>query len=128
MLYAEDSFFTLSMGGRVALGVLSVTLAIACLWFVYWIVEGTGRLVRALIAIAVLYLFVWVSPQIYYLLYLVIIDDLPLQWVVQAPPNWRKMLALITFTERATLTEHSQGLLFWGLILTALLRRRPKGE
>lgn len=128
MLYAEDSFFTLSTGGQAAVGCLSVSLSVACLYCVYCFVEGLGRLVRLIIALVVFYLFVWLSPQVYYMLYLALIDDLPVQWVIQSPPGWRKILALITFTDRATLTEHGQGLLFWALVVTALLRSRRKAE
>lgn len=128
MLYAEDSFFTLGMGGRIGLVFVSVLLSVGSIWFVFWFVHGLGRFVRVLLALAVFYLFVWISPQIYYMYYLVIIDGLPLQWVIQSPPSWQKIIRLMTFTDRATLTEHGQGLLWWGLALVALLRRRPRTE
>lgn len=128
MLYAEDSFFTLGIGGRIGLALISLVLCAACVWFVFWFVDGMGRVVRLLIAMVVFYMFVWLSPQIYYLYYLIIIDDLPLQWVVQTPPNWRKIGALVTFTDRATLTEHGQGVLWWLLAIVAMSRRRPRAE
>ncbi|MEM9581714.1 MAG: hypothetical protein AAGA08_01225 [Pseudomonadota bacterium] len=126
MLYAEDSFFTLSLAGRIALASLSLVLSVGCLWIVFYCVEGLGRFVRLLIALAVFYLFIWLSPQVYYLFYLIIIDGLPLQWVIQSPPGLRKILRLMTFTERATLTEHGQGVLWWALAVTALMRRRTR--
>lgn len=128
MLYAEDSFFTLGLGGRIGLVFVSALLAAGCVWFVIWFVHGLGRPVRCLIALAVFYLFVWLSPQFYYMYYLLIFDGLPLQWVIQSPPSWRKIIGLVSFTDRSTLTAHGQGVLWWVLVLVALLRRRPRAE
>ncbi|MDA8747609.1 hypothetical protein N9M66_05295 [Litoreibacter sp.] len=128
MLYANDSFFTLGTGGQIGLVCLSVLLFAGCVWFVFWFVKGLGRLIRVLVALTVFYLFVWLSPQIYYMYYLVIFDDLPLQLVVKSPPGWRKIFGVMTFAERATLTEHGQAIFWWILAAIALLRRRPKAE
>ena len=127
-MYAEDSFFTLGMGARIALVCLTLTLSVLCLWLVWYMTEGIGRVGRVLIAVGIFYLFIWVSPQVYYMLYWAVSDGLPLQWVVQSPPNPLKLFKLLTFTDRATLTEHGQGVLGWLLIVTGLLQRRSRAD
>ena len=128
MIYAEDSFFTLGSGGRVALVCLTVVLSAFCLWLVWYLAEGFGRFTRVLLSLALLWLFLWVSPQAYYMLYYAIIDGLPLQWVVQSPPTPIKLAKLMSFTDRATLSEHGQGVLGWMMMIVALLRRRPRTD
>lgn len=127
-MYAEDSFFTLGTGGQIGLLCLTGLLGVLCLWLVWYLVEGFGRFVRVLIALAVFWLFLWLSPQVYYMFYLIIIDGLPLQWVVQTPPEPMKMVRLLSFTDRVTLTEHGQGVLGWAMMVLALLRRRPRAD
>lgn len=127
-MYAEDSFFTLGMGGRIALVGLTLILSLLCLWLIWYMTEGIGRVARVLIAVGVFYLFIWLSPQVYYMLYWVIGDGLPLQWVVQSPPNPLKLFQLMTFTDRTTLSDHGQGVLGWLMIVTGLLQRRSRAD
>lgn len=127
-MYAEDSFFTLGMGGRIGLLCLTGLLSALCLWLVWYLVEGAGRFVRVLIALAVFWAFLWLSPQIYYLFYVLLNPGLPLQWVVQSPPDPIKLARLLSFTDRITLTEHGQGVLGWAMMALALLRRRPRTD
>ncbi|MEM8658818.1 MAG: hypothetical protein AAGF22_12060, partial [Pseudomonadota bacterium] len=63
------------------------------------------------------------SPQIYYEYYRLVLDGLPAQWVIRLPdPAW--LLRLVTFQDRATLSDHGKGLLFWLLVLFAVRSRR----
>ncbi|EFL88908.1 conserved hypothetical protein [Ahrensia sp. R2A130] len=79
-----------------------------------------------MIAVIAFALFDWLTPQIYYFYYMVLIDNLPLQIVTQMPPSPLKLLHLLTFSERSNLSFHSRGLLGWTLIAGAALQwRRP---
>ncbi len=126
MGYGEDSFFTLGWGGRIGVVAISLILLGLCLWVCYAATGGLGRVWRVLIALAVFWLFVWLSPQVYYMFYLLIFDGLPLQWVIGAPPGADAVLRLMTFTERVTLSEHGKGVMGWAMVMAALLRRRVK--
>ena len=126
MGYGEDSFFTLGWGGRVGVVAISLILFGFCLWVSYAAAASLGRVWRVSIALVAFWLFVWLSPQVYYMFYLLIFDGLPLQWVIKAPPGADVLLSLMTFTERATLSEHGKGVLGWAMVAAALLRRRVK--
>lgn len=115
--YAGDSFFTLTMGERAGLVVLSLTL---------WSgVVMLGRWLRGPIwAVVLFWGFVWLSPQVYYLYYQAIFDGLPWQIVVKAPPGPLDLLRLLAFRAADNLSAHGQGLLGWSLIGAALWRYR----
>ncbi len=127
MGYGEDSFFTLGAGGRVGVVAISLILFALCGCVVWFAGAGLGRVWRVLIALAVFWGFVWLSPQAYYMFYLMIFDGLPLQWVARLP-GFDLVARLLTFTDRATLSDHGKGVLGWVLIALALLRRRAKVE
>ncbi len=119
-MYEGDSFFTLTTGGQVGLAILSLILALIWL-LVEW------RFARFLwgfvLAAALFYLFVYLSPQIYYSYYRVIIGGLPAQWVI-SPPSLTHMIDLLSFRAGSTLSAHSQGALGWSLLAVALIRFR----
>ncbi|MCK0168793.1 hypothetical protein MWU52_14635 [Jannaschia sp. S6380] len=110
--YADDSFFTLTASGQVGLAVLS--LGLACLMGL-----AALRLHRVLWALALFGAFVWLSPQVYYLYYVAIIDGLPWQIVVGRPPGPGTLLRLLTFTGDANLSDHGKGVLGWAMIALA---------
>jgi hypothetical protein len=75
LMYDQDSFFTLGVLGQLGLLAISVSMLIITTWAVmriraFWFT----KLVIALIGF---YLFVWLSPQIYYTYYLFIFDGSP---------------------------------------------------
>lgn len=123
-MYDGDTFFSLTMTARVGLGFLSAVLA--ALTAAAFIKVGCrmSRPVRLLLAPVFLWLFVWLSPQVFYLYYMAVFDDLPLQNVVQAPPGPGEILRLLGFAGTARLSHHAQGLLGWGLIVLACLGER----
>lgn len=121
-LYAEDSFFTLSVSGRIGLVILSVLLAALILWLAWRWSAGKHILARAAIGLGLFIGFEWLSPQIYYAYYLVIFDGLPVQWVIGWPPGPASLVRLLSFTENANLSFHSRGVLGWALVLVALFR------
>lgn len=125
-VYDGDSFFTLSLAGQAGLIVLSTFLSACAIWAGWRISQDRRIFTRILIALAALYLFAWLSPQIYYGYYLIIFDGLPLQIVVQSPPPPGEVARLLSFQANSTLSDHSKGALGWLLILACLFRvNRP---
>lgn len=124
-LYDGDSFLTLSLAGRIGLIALSALLSAITIWASWRIGRGRRFATRILTALAMLYLFTWLSPQVYYGYYLMIFDGLPLQIVIHAPPSPADVAGLLTFQANATLSDHSKGALGWLLIAASLFRMRP---
>ena len=125
-MYAEDSFFTLSVAGRVGLVCLSSAMAIAMFWFAriaFRFVDGVPQVKRLLarlgISTGLFWAFVWLSPQIYYLYYQAIFDGLPWQFVIGYPPGLGALVDLLAFAAAQTLSDHSKGALGWGLAIHA---------
>lgn len=122
-MYQGDSFFTLTGGQQAGLVILSTGLM--ALTVITSRQLGRGTIIYRLgAALLVFYLFVWVSPQVYYQYYRLIIDGLPAQWVIGAPPGLPRIARLLLFQDTPNLSNHAQGLLGWGLLLLALLRRK----
>lgn len=116
-MYSEDSFHTLSIYGRLAVLVLSMAMFAGLFGASYILMKGRRGAVRIVIAAALFWVFVWLSPQVYYTLYGFLFDGLPRQWVVGTPPTLDELWGLITFSGRQTLSAHGKGLLFWALVL-----------
>lgn len=112
-MYEGDSFFILSAAGQAGLAGLSALLAVlagACVLAL----KGVGwRLTAALCAF---WLFLWLTPQIYYLYYQIILDDLPWQIIVGPPPSPDRLLDLLLFRGPGTLSNHAKGVLGWALL------------
>lgn len=121
-MYAGDPFFSLTLIGRTGLIVLSLLLAAFTMSAFVRCARQLRRPARLLLALLVLWVFVWLSPQAYYLYYMILIDGLPLQNVVQPPPGPFEIIGLLSFSGKASLAHHSQGLLGWALILLSFLQ------
>ncbi|SHF38021.1 hypothetical protein SAMN05444273_105337 [Litoreibacter ascidiaceicola] len=122
-MYESDSFFTLTAPQQIGLVAMSAGLML-CWGYVAWRLGAKRPLIlRIVIGVAVFASFVWLSPQIYYQYYRVIIDGLPAQWVIGWPPGPRHILRLLSFQADANLSAHSQGLLGWLLLGLAAVRR-----
>lgn len=117
-MYENDSFYTLSQGGQLGLLLLSAALGVALLWLGWRLMRSQRRGVALVIAVALFVGFVWLSPQIYYTYYRQIFAGLPAQWVIGWPPIL-DAVRFATFTGPANLSAHSQGLLFWLLVVLA---------
>lgn len=119
-MYEGDSFFTLSMWGQAGLVIISLILAL--IWLsVEW---RFARFLWGFVLAALLfYAFVYVSPQVYYSYYQVIIGGLPEQWVI-SPPTLTHMGELLSFRAGNSLSAHAQGALGWSLFAVALIRFR----
>ena len=122
-MYQGDSFFTLSTGGQIGLAVLSGMLVFLAI--------GAVRLCRRKVAaraaapaigLVLWWLFLWLSPQVYYLYYQLIFEDLPWQVVIGWPPGAVRLIELLTFQGNVTLSDHGVGALGWAMILAGLPR------
>ena len=119
-MYSGDSFFTLSPWGQVGLALLSGVLTIAMVWLTWRLAKGR-RLVWRLILWAIGFVgFVWLSPQIYYLYYWVLIDGLPMQAVIAKLPEVERLLDVILLRKH-TLSIHGQAALCLLMLAAALV-------
>ena len=108
-----DSFFLLSAAGRVGLAGLSALLAVAAGAAVLAFKTPVGRIASGLL---VFWLFLWLTPQVYYLYYQIILDDLPWQIILGPPPSPDALLDQLLFRGPATLSNHAKGVLGWALL------------
>jgi len=126
-IYERDSFFELTIPGRAGLTMLSIILAFIVVCIAYNLYKhcprqnpGIGLGLRLVTAVALLWLFSWLSPQAYYLYYQAIFDDLPWQIVIMTPPSIGDLGDILFFQGKNSLAEHSKAALGWILILGAL--------
>ena len=127
-MYQQDSFFDLSGWGQVGLALISVTLFVAMLLITRRLLRCFPVWARIGGALVLFWLFVWASPQIYYMYYRMIIPDLPLQWVIWHAREPLKPLEMLFFAYQSNLSAHGQGILGWAMILTAMGFPRARGE
>ena len=121
-MYQQDSFFDLSLWERVGLLCISATLAILFLLATRALLRERPVWLRVAGALILFWIFVWVSPQVYYTYYRMIIPDLPLQWVIWPPPWPGKAVLMMAFSGPQNLSAHSQGILGWALVLAPFLK------
>ncbi len=120
LMYEGDSFFTLTVLERAGLVLWSLAMVAGSLWLMRIAVRRAHWAVRLAGAAVAFWAFVWLSPQLYYAYYLMIFDGLPLQIVVRWPPGPGALIELLGFQTRATLSEHSKGVLGWIMVAVAL--------
>ena len=127
-IYEGDSFFTLGPLRRAGLLAVSAALAAATLLAARRVGRGRAPGWRALWALGLFWVFVWLSPQVYYLYYQAVIPGLPWQVVLRRPPGPLALLDLLAFRARGTLSDHGKGALGWALLAVALrpALRRPR--
>jgi len=126
-MYERDTFFNLSIPGQIGLAALSLALALVMIWLTFTVLKKIPRinllfdaLIALSLAVSAFWLFVWLSPQIYYTYYHLLFDDLPRQIVVKTPPTLETLANLLFFQNRVALSHHATGILGWALILIAL--------
>jgi len=125
-MYTQDSFFDLTLWGRIGLVGISAVLFLLMLFAAWRALSGMPFWLRIISALGLFYVFVWVSPQIYYMYYRMIIPDLPLQWVIWPRPNIWDAMEMLIFQGPQNLSAHSQGLLGWAIVAVAIFRRRGR--
>lgn len=122
-MYDGDSFFTLGLGGQIGLVILTIVLSILTIMLTHRVATMIRWKVWAVVsALTLFWLFIWLSPQVYYFYYLMIIPDLPWQIVVNwPPPQGESLVDLILFRGDGTLSNHGKGVLFWVMAATAFM-------
>lgn len=122
-MYQQDSFFDLTPWGQVGLACISLTLFVLMVFLTSRLLWRAPFWAQVLGASILFYVFVWVSPQVYYTYYRMVIPDLPLQWVIWPPPEPTKALKMLAFQWRDNLSAHGQGLLGWGMLVASPLKK-----
>ncbi|MEM9276967.1 MAG: hypothetical protein AAGA76_00170 [Pseudomonadota bacterium] len=125
-MYNQDSFFDLSQWGQVGLVCISTTLFIVMLFAARSLLAKRAVWIKIPAALFLLWLFVWLSPQVYYMYYRMIFPDLPLQWVIWPPESPVVALQYLFFQGPHNLSAHSQGLLGWSLIVIPFVKHSAK--
>ena len=120
-MYTNDTFFHLSLVGQIGLIAISLALASITLLGTWVLTRRRGLVTRALAALGVVTVFEWIAPQIHYLWYLVVIDGLPLQWVIPAYPQPASAWQVLGFQLPASLSAHGRAALGWLIIATAIV-------
>ena len=126
--YEGDSFFTLTLAGRIGLLLLSLALAVGSLILSRYLCRNRPITLRLPIAVLVFWLFVWTSPQIYYAYYMTLFDGLPVQIVIKWPESPAQIWSLLTFSDRSNLSNHTKAILGWLLIIHSFFPIRNKAE
>jgi hypothetical protein len=123
-MYSQDSFFDLSAWGQVGLALISLALFVMMVLLARRGLRHLSIWGRFLGALALFWIFVWASPQVYYMYYRMIIPDLPLQWVIWPPKNALIPFEMLFFSYQPSLSAHGQGILGWAILLAAVLQPR----
>lgn len=116
-MYEADTFFNLSILARVGLAALSITLFGLTLAAFYLVAKRMSLASRLVTAMVFLWVFIWLSPQIYYIYYMLLFDGLQLQNVIHPPPNAQEIFAIMTFSDKVIISAHAKAILGWAMIL-----------
>ncbi|MEM8838065.1 MAG: hypothetical protein AAGE89_08230 [Pseudomonadota bacterium] len=122
-MYNQDSFFDLSGLGQMGLILISLTLFVLTILAARYLLLGKPIWIKLPGALVIFWSFVWLSPQVYYMYYyLIIFESLPLQWVIWPPESPLEALQLLFFQGPHNLSAHGKGILGWGLILAPFVK------
>ena len=129
-MYDSDSFFTLSVPGQIGLAVLSLVLALAMVVLTLRMTRSLPIGFRLALALVLFVAFDWLSPQVYYSYYRMIIPGLPLQWVIGTLPDPSASFRILTFSAAQDLSAHGRGFLGWAMMAASVLapRRARQGQ
>lgn len=130
----QDSFHTLSAQGQTGLVLISGLLVMLMLLLVatvnrrflaLWRGVKPESVVALLIKLgASLFLFaalITIAPQAYYLYYLALFPDLPVQWVIRPGQSAVVVLEVLTFTGNPSYAAVFTGVTGWTIIIGILL-------
>ncbi len=124
-MYAEDSFYSLTLFGRLGNFAISGLLLLAAAALAVLLMRGRRGPVRLAVAALIFTFFVWLSAQVYFEFSRMLDGDVPREWIIGVPPPFDALVGLVTFTGPATLSAHASGVLFWALVWLAW-RLRPR--
>ena len=123
-MYSQDSFFDLTPLGQAGLAAVSGVLFLITVFAAWQLLRNRPLWMRPVGSLLLFYLFIWVSPQIYYQYFHLLFEFLPDQWVIFPPPSPVRAVEFLTFTGPQSLSGHGQGILGWALLLVPFLKRR----
>lgn len=123
-MYDGDTFFHLSLTGRIGLVLISAMMEALALWGCWRLTRWARWPSRLLGALGIYVVFEWLAPQVHYLWYMMVIDGLPLQWVIGPLPRPGVVWEIMGFQAPASLSAHARAVLGWACVLTALLAGR----
>ncbi len=123
-MYADDSLFTLGLVEAAGLLVVTALLVLGMLALARRLYRGGGMGRRLVAAAGLFWVFLWLSPQVYYAYYQLILEGLPVQIVIGWPPGAETVLRRLVFAGPAPLAAHGQGVLGWVLVVGAVRRFR----
>ena len=124
-MYSEDSLFTLTPPQ--ILGVLGIAIGLGALflWLVVRMARGPWPL-RLLVGLLAALAFDWLSPQVFYEYYRLILPDLP-QQIVVGPVDVMEFSRVITFRDTPSLSTHGRGVFYAILVIVSVFAtRRPR--
>jgi lysylphosphatidylglycerol synthetase-like protein (DUF2156 family) len=127
-MYGEDGLFTLTTHRQAGLALLSVILSVFMIVVTRAFTRGWPWIVRLMLTLVLMWVFMWLSPQVYYSYQSLLSEDLPARWVIGMPPPLGKTLRVVTFTGPADLTHHGQGALGLLMLFAGLSRDRQREE
>ncbi|MEM7734115.1 MAG: hypothetical protein AAF280_15215 [Pseudomonadota bacterium] len=125
-MYDQDSFFDLSPLGQAGLAGLSGLLFIVTVYAAWRLLRHRPAWGRPIGSLILFYVFVWVSPQVYYQYFHLLFEFLPDQWVIFPPPSPVTAFELLTFSGPHSLSAHGQGALGWTLIAVPWIKMPRK--
>lgn len=126
-MYAGDSFFTLTPGGQAGLVALSGVLGLAMVWLTWWLTRRRGIAIRLAVWAVLFVAYLWLSPQVYYFYYRLIIDGLPLQWVIGPWPD-PGVIGPELFPARRSMAADARAALGITMLLAALASGLDRGR
>ena len=125
--YANDSYWTLSKGGRI--GVLAISTVGLALFFVSlaWksrIILGLRAQISATAWVLFDIAFGWlafgvlhtISPQLFYSFYRLIFDYLPNQWVIDSILDVETLSLIAQLSSGGSLSDHLAGVALWAIV------------
>jgi hypothetical protein len=121
-MYRDDTLFTLELMEMAGLLAVSAAMALAMLALARRFCRGKWWR-RLVLAVVLFWLFLWLSPQVYYAYYQIITDGLPVQIVIGWPPGAETVLRRLFFAGPVTIAAHGQGVLGWAMVVVAVRKR-----
>ena len=104
-MYRDDSLFTLELLEMAGLLAVSAVIVLGMLALARRFCRGKWWR-RLALAVVLFWLFLWLSPQVYYAYYQIIVDGLPVQIVIGWPPGAETVVRRLVLAGPATLAAH----------------------
>jgi len=126
--YRGDSLYDLGLVGSAGLMLLSAGMVLVLFWLAAvktrWLEARSPWLLLADPPLAILLFMVsfMITPQLYYIYYVIMIPNLPIQWVATRWIGPLDLLSLARLPAAGSASDHLSGLALRALVLAALWR------